>query len=241
MNVKLAAQTFSESCAVALEQLLKDGRINFIRCAATIEFSRMVNNTFDCLNSRSLFSNGFKRPLKHNTVTEMFFFSEAINYFSLLKIQPAGQLIIDSRVKTGFRGFILIDLENLQNIYRHYVKTGYLKYILSYKLSQDHLEILFSCFRAMDGYNNNPNCVQFLSSYKRLLHHNEVTSSAQANCMPIDSTSILTISLAKRISSECNDIEANEQLDLKDIDIDLSLKIIDSGLDHATLYIAGYV
>lgn len=75
MNVKLAAQTFSESCAVALEQL-SDGYVNFIRCAATIKFSRMVNNTFDCLNSRSLFSNGFKRPLKHNTVTEMFFFQK---------------------------------------------------------------------------------------------------------------------------------------------------------------------
>ena len=68
-----------------------------------------------------------------------------------------------------------------------YVETGYLEYILSYKMSQDHLEILFSCFRAMGGYNNNPNCKQFMSSCKRfiieeyieehieeLLSHNEV-------------------------------------------------------------------
>lgn len=82
-------------------------------------------------------------------------------------------------------------------MYRQYVKTGYLKYILSYKLLQDHLKILFLCFRTIGGYKNNPNCVQFLSSYKRLLHYNEVTSSAQANCVPIDSTSILTISLAR--------------------------------------------
>lgn len=78
MNVKLAAQTFSESCAVALEQLLEDSHANFKGCAATIKFCRMMNNTFDVLNSRSLFSNGFKRPLKHNTVTEMFLFFQKL-------------------------------------------------------------------------------------------------------------------------------------------------------------------
>lgn len=130
MSVKLAAQTFSESCAVALEQLLEDGHANFIGCAATVKFCRMVNNTFDCLNSRNLFSNGFKKPLKHDTVAEIFnFFSEAINYFSTLRLQPAGQLLIDSKVKTGFQGFI-IDMKDLKNMYGQYVETGYLKYIV---------------------------------------------------------------------------------------------------------------
>lgn len=110
---------------------------------------------------------------------------------------------------------------------------------MSYKLSQDRLEILFSCFRAIGGYNNNPNCIQFSSSYKRLLHHNEVKSSAQANCVPIDSTSILTVSLVKKVSTECNNIEANQELDL--IDIDLPLKVINSSLNHVVLYIAGFV
>lgn len=50
MNVKLAAQTLSESCAAVLEQLQDDGHPDFVGCAATAQFCRMVNNAFDCLN-----------------------------------------------------------------------------------------------------------------------------------------------------------------------------------------------
>ena len=31
------------------------------------------------------------------------------------------------------------------------------KYLLTYKFSQDHIELLFSCIRAKGGWNNNPN------------------------------------------------------------------------------------
>jgi len=36
-----------------------------------------------------------------------------------------------------------------------------LKFILTYKMSQDHLELFFGCLRARGGSNNNPNSVQF--------------------------------------------------------------------------------
>ncbi|KAF0719484.1 THAP domain-containing protein 9, partial [Aphis craccivora] len=32
-----------------------------------------------------------------------------------------------------------------------------LKYILTYKMSQDHLELFFGCIRSRGGSNNNPN------------------------------------------------------------------------------------
>lgn len=87
MNVKIAAQTFSTSFAVALERLLADGHPDFTGCAATIKFCRIVNNFFDVLNSRSLFSNGFKRPLMPKTAEAIFaFIAEATQYFSTMKI-----------------------------------------------------------------------------------------------------------------------------------------------------------
>lgn len=116
MSVKLATQTLSESCATALQLLMEDGHPDFLECAATIKFLRMVNNAFDCLNSRSMFSNGFKRPLRPDTASEMFnFFSEAIQYFSDIKIHPDGKLITETKSKTGFLRFI-IDLQNLKKI-----------------------------------------------------------------------------------------------------------------------------
>lgn len=50
----------------------------------------------------------------------------------------------------------------------------------------------------MGGFNNNPNCMQLAAAYKRLLHHNEIKFSAEANCIPVDSTSILTVLLGKK-------------------------------------------
>lgn len=82
---------------------------------------------------------------------------------------------------------------NLKNMFYEYIET-YLQYILSYKLSQDYLEIFFSCIQSMGGYNNNPNCIQFALACKKLFHHNEVKSSAQANCIAISNTNILTVS-----------------------------------------------
>ena len=42
------------------------------------------------------------------------------------------------------------------------------KACLTYKLSQDHLELFFSAVRAAGGFNN-PTAQQFMAAYKRLL------------------------------------------------------------------------
>ncbi|KYN11230.1 THAP domain-containing protein 9, partial [Trachymyrmex cornetzi] len=250
MSVKIAAQTYSTSSAMALEQLLADGHPEFTGCAATIKFCRMVNDVFDVLNSRSLCSNGFKKPLMPETAEVIFaLFAEAIQYFSTLKVDVRSRttgriirkLVIESQFKVGFCGFIL-DMSNLKNMYEQFVINGHLKYILSYKISQDHLEILFSCFRTMGGYNNNPNATQFAASYKKLLHHNEVKSSAAANCISLDNTSILTVAWGKKIKdfTECN--EEDEETDDHQINVDdIPLKCINNTLNHAVLYVSGFV
>ncbi|KYN07865.1 THAP domain-containing protein 9 [Cyphomyrmex costatus] len=207
--------------------------------APTIKFLRMVNNAFDCLNSRSLFSHGFKRPLRADTAFHTFtFFTEDIEYFSGLKLHLDGKCIIETKSKTGFLGFI-IDMKNLKKIYQEYVETRCLKYILAYKFSQDHLEIFFSCIRTMGGYNNNPNCIQFTSAYKRLLHHNEVKSSAAANCLPLDNTNILTISSTKKIKKSPKELDEE---DIEDIMVDdIPLQLINSTLHNSVLYISGFI
>lgn len=210
----------------------------------------MVNNVFDVLNSRNLFSNGFKRPLIPETAETIFaFFTEATQYFSTMKVDvpcpKSGRLtrkrILETKLKTGFFGFI-IDMSNLKSMYEHFVINGHLKYILSYKLSQDHLEILFSCFRTMGGYNNNPNAIQFASSYKKLLHHNEVKSSAATNCIPIDSTSILTVASGKKVKDLISESNKNNEIHDHQIDVDdIPLKFINNTLNHVVQYVSGFV
>ena len=54
-------------------------------------------------------------------------------------------------------------------------------YVLPYKMSQDHVELLFSRIRRMGGYNNNPNAVQLQHALRRLSLHNFISPSATGN------------------------------------------------------------
>uniref|UniRef100_A0AAV2LW01 Transposable element P transposase-like RNase H C-terminal domain-containing protein n=1 Tax=Knipowitschia caucasica TaxID=637954 RepID=A0AAV2LW01_KNICA len=58
-----------------------------------------------------------------------------------------------------------------QNIFHDLVEKddAQCRYLLTYKLSQDHLELFFSSVRARGGFNNNPTTTQFTAAYKRLL------------------------------------------------------------------------
>jgi len=76
---------------------------------------------------------------------------------------------------------------------------GYLEYLLTYKLSQNHLEMFFSAVRARGGFSNNPTAAQFEAAYKQLIIHTEImTCSEGANCMNIDLIPILSISSTKK-------------------------------------------
>lgn len=89
----------------------------------------------------------------------------------------------------------------------------------------------------MGGYNNNPNCIQFTSAYKRLLHHNEVKSSAAANCLPLDNTNILISS--KKIKKSPKELDEE---DIEDVRVDnIPLHLINSTAHHAVLYISGFI
>ena len=56
-------------------------------------------------------------------------------------------------------------------------------YVLPYKMSQDHVELLFSRIRRMGGYSNNPNVVQLQHALRRLVLHNFISPSATGNCV----------------------------------------------------------
>jgi hypothetical protein len=60
------------------------------------------------------------------------------------------------------------------------------KYLLTYKFSQDHIELLFSCIRSKGGWNNNPNCLQIKYALRQLLMRNSVTASKNANCIDFE-------------------------------------------------------
>lgn len=120
------------------------------------------------MNSRNIFS---KNPLSQkislqnvDNVSDLI--KHYIAYIESLKLQD-GRLIINLDRKTGFLGFIICLQNSIELLELLNIKTdGQFKYFLTYKLSQDHLEIVFSALRSRDGFNNNPTAYQFRNAYR---------------------------------------------------------------------------
>jgi hypothetical protein len=112
------------------------------------------------------------------------FLDEANEYIRNLKTLD-GQSVLVSKRKTGFLGFLLCinaavgltqDLVNAEN--------PVLKYLLTYKMSQDHLQLFFSAVRACGGWNNNPTTRQFQAPYRQLMMKHNI-EGGHGNCKMI--------------------------------------------------------
>lgn len=208
MKVNLAAQTISSSVADAIvfcgEYLKLD---QFKEFEETVKFIRMFDYAFDVLNSRNPFGKGTKSPL-YNT-TDITKFKEIQNYIKTLKTSN-GQSILTCQKSTGFLG-ILMGLEIATVLPKDLINSGLTKYILTYKMSQDHLELFFGAVRSKNGCNNNPTARQFISAFKQLLIHTEI-KGIRGNVSELDTTSILYVT---KNTVKSTDVETD--VDITDI------------------------
>nr|CAH7721060.1 unnamed protein product [Callosobruchus chinensis] len=204
MKVKIATQTLSRCVSDALLYLSSDLKLpTFQNADATAVFIRKFNDLFDSLNSRNrLAKYMFKRPLSPATVTDFFIlFDDVSVYIKNLKL--ASIPLIESPRKTGFLGF-LICINSIKGLYKTYILENKLKYILTNKLSQDHLELFFGAIRGKGGFNNNPSVRHFESAYKRLLIHTEVTGPRTGNITVDDRLTILSCGSGREITTTDN-------------------------------------
>lgn len=112
----------------------------------TIRFIKIIDQAFDLLNSRSPLARGFKAPIKQNN--EHFwspFLLSTITYLQNFKLQDGTPIVLSTR-KTPFIGFI-VSLASVAGLYDEYVSSERLQYLLTYKFSQDHIELFFCSIR----------------------------------------------------------------------------------------------
>ena len=194
MKVNLAAQTFSASVADAIEYCRTELKLpQFQGSEATVTFIRLFDRLFDVLNSRNPLGKGYKSALRIANKNQWYQFLEhAYCYISSLK-DTTGKPMYQTRRKTGFIGF-LVAIRSTQNLFASFVERqeAPLKYILTYKLSQDHLELFFAAIRSAGGFNNNPTTQQFTAAYKRLLMRSSI-QGGNGNCQSQDLTNILYV------------------------------------------------
>ena len=145
MKVNLAAQTLSSSVADSLMFCLSELKLpQFTGCEAAVKFIKTVDRLFDILNSRNPFGKGSKSPLRRSNEDMWLPFLAEAKAYILGLTDNTGKPMYSTKRKTAFVG-LLCDIHTVEAVYTTLVKEEpyHLKYLLTYKLSQDHIELFF--------------------------------------------------------------------------------------------------
>ena len=195
MNVSLAAQTLSGSVADAMDFMnIVQKQPEFEGSEATVMFIRTIDRLFDLLNSRNPHGKGFKKPLKLSDMSRWQAALQSTAKYLLSLKSSEGIPIVKHPRRTFVLGFVISIKSTLEMVKQMLtLPENPFKYVLTYKYSQDHIEILFSCIRAKGGWNNNPNSLQLKYALRRMLLGNSVTASVNANCQVFDDTVVIPI------------------------------------------------
>ncbi|KAM7311919.1 hypothetical protein ISCGN_008826 [Ixodes scapularis] len=212
MKVRLAAQTLSSSVSKALELGRKLQLQEFRGSEATSKFIADVDQAFDLLNSHNPRAMGFKAPLRQTLFEsqkkKMVTLSETLMSLQL----PSGKPVAEDgrRMSVISMAFTLKSVAELADAL---FQRDMCRYICTYRLSQDHLEMFFSCIRQRGGWNNNPSAVQFRHAYRCLLVHADVKAPTTANVAP-DMDGITALRHQGNLSKENDEAEEIDPLQL---------------------------
>lgn len=271
MKVKLATKDLSTSVANALNlcnSILKSSL--FVNTEGTINFITIFNNLFEVFNSNPSDLNGFKKPLSLQNAHEVLSYLEEVKIYILrLKIYIKYRRVVCKRVhtkvilkylikstyNTGFLAF-LICIESLKRLYSNLVVGRRLEYIATYRLSQNHTEMLFGAIRQHGSYNK-PNAIEFKENFNQIIDHLKIKGTFLEHCIPLDYVSvtissaasdvkIINFSVSRRDAGECDAVKIHDEIDEIDELIDGNVKVLSALLDSesvktTTSQIIGYI
>lgn len=74
--------------------------------------------------------------------------------------------------------------------------------MLTYKFSQDRLELFFGSIRGRWGFNNNSTARQFEEADKRLLVHSDISAANRDNAVNLEKITILSCTTKSVVANE---------------------------------------
>ena len=136
-----------------------------------------------------------------------------------------------SERRAAFVGWVS-NMIALELMFKEYVETGRLEKLMTFRMSQDPLELFFGCIRATLGANNNPTILQFKGAFVRLLAGALLKAAPGANVLWDDDMRMIEVH------------EASQDVDVNVVDV--ITNAMRNNLDslvrqNALCYISGYV
>ncbi|KAF0709667.1 THAP-type domain-containing protein [Aphis craccivora] len=137
---------------------------------------KIIDESFGFLNSRTLYGKDFKQPIcKENIIFKENRMNSHITYLYSLKTIDEVPLWKSQR-KTFIIGFAT-SIKSIINISKDLLVNRGFKFVLTYKFSQDAIELFFGHMRGRFGSNNNPNCLQFTTAKKPFMDQEDEEES----------------------------------------------------------------
>lgn len=227
MKVKLAFQVFSKTVVSGMKTCMTGGSLS-LEANDTVDFIDSIDNLFDLFNSRpkpekkvEFYSDdehdldklhnepkGAKRYCFEYESSEYQnnFLDTMFNYFKNLKVQDyncktSEWVDVVKKYNIKFINGWMISIAGLKHLYCNLASTSNNPTKVSTRrLNQDCLENMFGTVRAQNGNCNNPTCIQFKRTFKKLFCINYFEYSEGANC--IDDLDDVLTSLDKMPSEE---------------------------------------
>jgi hypothetical protein len=240
MKVKLATQLLSASVANALKFLRLRGHLVFQDSEATETFCQTFDRLFDVLNSRSIYASGYKKPMNSSNVHHILVWLQCTREWLMQLEDSSGKALVKTKRRTCIIGFC-VTIDSVTHLCRQLLCISAningitLQYLLTYRLSQDCVELLFGLIRRRGGNSNNPNCQQFRWAYRAILSKIGVESSSSANVIPLDTSEGLTTDVELASDGQFFDTEL---LDTYNWD---TLPVLSTVTENVCSYVTGYV
>ncbi len=171
----------------------------------------LINNFFDVLNVRSPIGWDFKSAINAGNLEQKTTFLQEVEEVLLsLHTEIEEKRLCDTPRGMCVIGF-LIDIRSIIGLARDLLVEGsVVKYILTYKFSQDHLELFFSAIRMSMRCNNNPNALQLKFVLRGLLSRAGVQPSMSANVQVLDDTELLCPTVPSQKQKEAVQLAVEE-------------------------------
>lgn len=241
MKVRLAVQVISASCATAIEYLRKSNLPQFGDSMATEAFMRRLDRMFDILNCRSVSAKHYKSPTNAKNAPERISFLKDTRQFLLSLEDTNGKRLVFTKRRMFVVGLCVTISSVIWLMEQLLLNSGIngvkLPYFLSYRLSQDNIEVFFSIIRRRGGWCNNPTARQFRSAFRAILCHIGVVPSSSSSCYADPSDDIL---LDSEGASD-DDLFVEPAFALHDHDYAALLPKLSLYVENVSTYIAGFV